>query len=75
MDPRETDAVAFCMPCMQVSSDCLGLCRVTAVLRSHGVWGRVARSSKIRGRWNLVWCGFAGVNGDSTMAIRIMDGR
>ena len=63
MELRGFEPLTFCMPCSTVSSDGVALGPVTAVQSRFGVWGRLARSSEIWGRWFLVWSWFAGPPG------------
>src|SRR6516165_7201896 len=51
------------MPCMRVSSDGVALGSVTALQGGFGVWGRLAQSGEIWGRWSLDWSWFAGPPG------------
>ena len=57
---RGFEPLTFCMPCSRVSSDGVVLGLVTAVQSGSDVWGRLARSGEIWGRWYLVWSWFAG---------------
>ena len=52
---RGFEPLTFCMPCSMVSSDGVALGPVTAVQSGCNVWGRLARSGVIWGRWSLVW--------------------
>jgi len=60
---RGFEPLTFCMPCSMVSSDGVALGPVTAVQSRFGVWGRLARSGEIWGRWCLVWSWFSGPPG------------
>ena len=55
---RGFEPLTFCMPCSRVSSDGVVLGLVTAVQSGSDVWGRLARSGEIWGRWYLVWSWF-----------------
>jgi hypothetical protein len=57
---RGFEPLTFCMPCSMVSSDGVALGPVTADQTGSGVWGRLAQSGGIWGRWDLVWSGFTG---------------
>jgi hypothetical protein len=47
------------MPCSRISSDSVALGPVTALQSNFDVWGRLAQSGGIWGRWYLVWSWFA----------------
>jgi len=63
------------MPCSRVSSDHVALRLVPALQRGSYVWGRLARSGGIWGRWYLVWSWFCriAVNEGPTVAARFTD--
>jgi hypothetical protein len=60
---RGFEPLTFCMPCSTIPSDGVALGPVSADQRGCGVWGRLARSGEIWGRWCLVWYWFAGPPG------------
>ena len=62
---RGFEPLTFCMPCSMVSSDRVALGLVTADQSGFGVWGRLAESGEIWGRWDLVWS--AAIQHTSTM--------
>ena len=68
---RGFEPLTFCMPCSRVSSDSVALGPVTALQSSFDVWGRLARSGGIWGRWSLVWSWFAGPPGRSAAPRRV----
>jgi hypothetical protein len=65
------------LPCIPVSSDSVVLGLVAAGRSGFDVWGRLARSGEIRGRWQLVWSWSAGPPGlrEVPPAIGITDDR
>jgi hypothetical protein len=69
---RGFEPLTFCMPCSRVSSDDVVLGPVAAVQSGSNVWGRLARSGGIWGRWYLVWSWFCrtAVNEGSAVAAR-----
>ncbi len=60
---RGLEPLTFCMPCSTIPSDNVALGLVVAVQSGFGVWGRLARSGGIWGRWSWVWYWFAGPPG------------
>jgi hypothetical protein len=52
---RGFEPLTFCMPCSRVSSDGVALRLVTAFQSDYRVWGGLARSGGIWGRWSLIW--------------------
>jgi hypothetical protein len=65
---RGFEPLTFCMPCMLVSSDGVGLGPVAAVQSSSNVQGSLARSGRIWVRWYLVWSWFSA--GPRSMKVR-----
>jgi hypothetical protein len=63
------------MPCMPVPSDRVALGPVTGDQGGSGVWGRLAQSGGIWGRWYLVWHWFCRTarRGGAALAIPITD--
>jgi hypothetical protein len=57
---RGFEPLTFCMPCIRVSSDSVGLGPVAVVQSGSNVGGRLARSGGILGRWYLVWSWLSG---------------
>ena len=63
MELRGFELLTFCMPCSTIPSEGVALGLVTAGECGFNVWGRLARSDEIWGRWCLVWYWFAGPPG------------
>ena len=51
---RGFEPLTFCMPCIPVSSDHIALGPIAAGESGFNVWGRLAQSGGIWGRWHLV---------------------
>ena len=56
---RGLEPLTFCMPCSTIPSEGVALGLVPALQRGFDVWGSLARSGEICGRWSLVWSWFA----------------
>ena len=72
---RGFEPLTFCMPCSMVSSDGVVLGLVTAVQSGSDVWGRLARSGEIWGRWYLVWSWFCRIPHGAMRSLPIPYGR
>jgi len=59
---RGFEPLTFCMPCSMVSSDSVAMGPITALQSNFDVWGRLARSGGIWGRWYLVWSWFCRIS-------------
>jgi len=65
---RGFEPLTFCMPCSTIPSDGVALGPITTDQNAFDVWGRLAWSDQIWGRWYWVWYWFTGPPGQGRSA-------